>query len=294
MPGSWFEEQDPFSPVRYRYPIEEVLHRRTTPYQHIEVLRSSFFGRMLVLNGVVQLTERDEFVYHEMLVHVPMHVHPGPERVLIVGGGDGGALREALRHPGVTVTLAELDPEVVEVSRAYFPALAESFDSPRATVAYGDAADYVADAGERFDVVLCDLTDPVGPARKLSERPFFEALKRILAPGGVVSMQTESLHFHAGHVKRVQKALRSVFPHTACTARPSPPTRATGGRSRWPHSPQSSQSRGGRFPASGSTAPPCTARRSSRTPSSSALPDSTPSLPRPARRRIRPKGDIPA
>ena len=220
MPGSWFEEQDPFSPVRYRYPIEEVLHRRTTPYQHIEVLRSSFFGRMLVLNGVVQLTERDEFVYHEMLVHVPMHVHPGPERVLIVGGGDGGALREALRHPGVTVTLAELDPEVVEVSRAYFPALAESFDSPRATVAYGDAADYVADAGERFDVVLCDLTDPVGPARKLSERPFFEALKRILAPGGVVSMQTESLHFHAGHVKRVQKALRSVFPHTALYGAP--------------------------------------------------------------------------
>ena len=250
---------------------------------------------MLVLDGVVQLTERDEFVYHEMLVHVPMHVHPGPERVLIVGGGDGGALREALRHPGVTVTLAELDPEVVQVSRAYFPALAEAFDSPRATVAYGDAADYVADAGERFDVVLCDLTDPVGPARKLSERPFFEALKGILAPGGVVSMQTESLHFHAGHVKRVQEELRSVFPHTALYGAPI----ATYAGNWWTFSMASlaaieSQSRGGRSPASGSTAPPCTARPSSRMPFSSALPDSTPSLPRPARRRIRPKGGIPA
>ena len=87
-------------------------------------------------------------------------------------------------------------------------------------MSYGDAADYVADGGERFDVVLCDLTDPVGPARKLSERPFFEALKGILAPGGVVSMQTESLHFHAGHVKRVQKALRSVFPHVALYGAP--------------------------------------------------------------------------
>ena len=214
MPGSWFEEQDPFSPVQYRYRIEEVLHRRTTSYQRIEVLKSAFFGRMLVLDGVVQLTERDEFVYHEMLVHVPMHVHPGPERVLIVGGGDGGTLREVLRHPGVEVTLAELDPEVVEVSRAYFPSLAESFDSPRATVVYGDAADFVGEATEPFDVVLCDLTDPVGPARKLSEQPFFEALKGILAPGGVVSMQTEALHFHAGHIQGVQEALRSVFPHT--------------------------------------------------------------------------------
>ena len=215
MPGSWFEEQDPFSPVRYRYRIEEVLHRRTTPYQRIEVLRSAFFGRMLVLDGVVQLTERDEFVYHEMLVHVPMHVHPGPERVLIVGGGDGGALREVLRHPGVTVTLVELDPAVVEVSRTYFPALAESFDSSRATVVYGDAEDYVAGNRERFDVVLCDLTDPVGPARKLSERPFFETLKEVLTPTGVVSMQTESLHFHAAHVMRVRETLGSVFPHTA-------------------------------------------------------------------------------
>ena len=220
MAGSWFEEQDPFSPVQYRYRIEEVLHRRTTPYQRIEVLRSAFFGRMLVLDGVVQLTERDEFVYHEMLVHVPMHVHPGPERVLIVGGGDGGTLREVLRHPGVAVTLAELDPEVVEVSRAYFPTLSESFDSPRAMVVYGDAADYVAEATERFDVVLCDLTDPVGPARKLSEQPFFEAVKGILAPGGVVAMQTESLHFHAAHIKRVQEALGAVFPHTALYGAP--------------------------------------------------------------------------
>ena len=220
MAGSWFEEQDPFSPVQYRYPIEEVLHQRTTPYQRIEVLRSAFFGRMLVLDGVVQLTERDEFVYHEMLAHVPMHVHPAPERVLIVGGGDGGTLREVLRHPGVSATLAELDSEVVEVSRAYLPTLAESFDSPRATVVYGDAADYVAGTGERFDVVLCDLTDPIGPARKLSERPFFEALKGVLTPAGVVSMQTESLHFHATHVKRVQQALDSVFPHTALYGAP--------------------------------------------------------------------------
>ena len=220
MTGFWFDEQDPFSPIGYRYRIEEVLHERTSQYQRIQVLRSAFFGRILVLDGVVQLTERDEFLYHEMLAHVPMHTHPDPKRVLVVGGGDGGTLREVLRHPGTAAVLAELDPEVIEVSKACFPGLSEPFDSPRVTVAYGDGVDFVAATDQRFDVVLCDLTDPVGPARKLSERPFFESLKAILAPGGIVAMQSESLHFHAHHIKRVQLELRAVFPHVALYGAP--------------------------------------------------------------------------
>ncbi len=211
MSASWFEEEDPFSPIRYRYRIEEVLHKRKSQYQEIQVLRSSFFGRILVLDGVVQLTERDEFIYHEMLTHVPMHLHGNPQRVLVVGGGDGGTVREVLRHPKAEAVLAELDPEVVEVAKAYFPRLAESLDSSRLNIFYGDAADFVANATERFDVVLCDLTDPVGPARKLSETPFLESLKKILTPGGVVATQSESLYFHAQHVRQVQENLRSIF-----------------------------------------------------------------------------------
>ena len=213
MPKRWFEEKEPFSPVIYRYAIDRVLHEQRSPVQEIKVLEHGFFGRMLVLDDVVQLTERDELFYHEMLAHVPLHAHPSPERVLIIGGGDGGALREALKHPSVrSATLVEIDPEVTAVSERYFPALARSFSSPHVTTLSDDGAAYIARTKERFDVVLVDAPDPVGPAKSLSTPEFFAAASSVLTDRGVFAMQTESLHFHIDFVSGVQGLLREVFP----------------------------------------------------------------------------------
>ena len=218
---TWFDERDPFSPIAYRYPIKAELHRRRSPFQGIVVLEAEFFGRMLVLDDVVQLTERDEFLYHEMLAHVPLHLLQSPERVLIIGGGDGGTLREVLKHPTIRyVTVVELDREVIEVAKEYFPGLARSFSSPNVTVHHADGVDYLRAAGEQFDAILVDSTDPVGPAKALSTPAFFALAKQRLTAQGLFAMQTESLHFHVHHVDAVQAALRGVFPAVSLYAAP--------------------------------------------------------------------------
>ena len=212
MPKQWFIEKDPFSPIQYRYSDTRLIFSTRSEVQEIQVLESDFFGRMLVLDGVVQLTERDEFLYHEMLVHVPMHSHPGPKSVLIVGGGDGGALREVLKHPTVTqITLVEMDPEVIEASREFFPKLAAGFTSPLVTVRHGDGAAFLREEHRQFDIILVDSTDPVGPAKGLSSREFFQSASRALSDGGVFSMQTESLHFHIEYVNQTQRSLKASF-----------------------------------------------------------------------------------
>ena len=211
--AEWFTESDPFSPINYRYAITRVLHERRSAIQEIKVLEHSFFGRMLVLDDVVQLTDRDEFMYHEMLAHVPMHSHPNPERVLVIGGGDGGTLREALKHPSVkAATLVDIDPEVCEVSRQYFPALSQSFSDPRAALKPGDGAAFLSSTRERFDVILVDAPDPVGPARTLTTPQFYQSALAALTDRGVFAMQTESLHFHFEFVQQIQRILAGIFP----------------------------------------------------------------------------------
>ena len=216
MANDWYEERDPLSPIVYRYRDARVLHQRRSAFQDIKVLESGFFGRMLALDDVVQLTQRDEFLYHEMLAHVPLHAHPNPERVLIVGGGDGGTLREVLKHPSVGhVKLVELDAEVIEVAKAYLPDLAGSFASPRVELHVGDGAQYLTETQEHIDVILVDSTDPVGQAAKLFYRGFFAAARKVLRKGGIIAVQSESLHYHANHVRQVQDELSSVFASVA-------------------------------------------------------------------------------
>ena len=208
-------ERDPFAPVRYRYPDVTPLYSSRSEFQTIEVYDNPFFGRILVLDGVVQLTQRDEFVYHEMLAHVPLHSHPAPKRVLVIGGGDGGTLREVLKHPTVErAVLCELDQMVIEVARKFFPALAEPFDSPRVEILIADGAKFMRETSERFDAILVDSTDPVGPAQTLSSKQFFETARQALTPDGLFAMQSESLHYHVDFVNYMQRTLREVFPHT--------------------------------------------------------------------------------
>ena len=208
-----FLERDPFAPIVYTYPGATTLHREATPFQEIQVLEHPHFGRMLVLDGVVQLTERDEFFYHEMLVHVPLHAHGRAQRVLIIGGGDGGSLREVLKYPGVErVVLVEYDERVVEVSKALLPTLSVGFGDPRTQIVCEDGNEYLNSATEPFDIVIIDSTDPVGSAEELYSASFFRRASRSLRPEGILVIQSQSLHFHREFVMEVQRRLREVFP----------------------------------------------------------------------------------
>ncbi len=209
----WYTE--PFDEGwRIAFRIRQTLYSSKSQYQQIDLLESETFGRILVLDGMTMLTERDECGYHEMLVHLPMFTHAEPKRVLIIGGGDGGTLREVLRHPCVEETVqVEIDSEVMEVSRRFLTGLASGFADPRATVVVGDGIFYVGNAPDgSFDVILVDSTDPVGPAEGLFKREFYSQCRRILKENGVVAVQSGSPLFQPGVLKQVAGIFRELFP----------------------------------------------------------------------------------
>ena len=208
-----FPEKDPIAPIRYVYAVRSILHEERSDFQEIAVLDSEYFGRILVLDGVIQLTERDEFFYHEMLTQVPLHAHPDPRNVLIIGGGDGGSLREVAKHDAVaSIDLVEIDERVIEVSKQYFPTVATSYGDSRLTVAATDGAEFLKQTRKAYDVIIIDSTDPVGPARALSTSGFFTDAFNRLSADGMLAAQTESLHFHRDFVADVQNRLSQVFP----------------------------------------------------------------------------------
>ena len=185
-------------------------------YQHVEVLDTLEFGRMLLLDGCVMLTDRDEFIYHEMIAHVPLFSHGTARDILIVGGGDGGTLRECLRHKNLrSVTLVEIDGMVLDVSRRFFPAIAVGLDDPRARVVVGDGFDHLQKYAQAYDVVLVDSMDPVGAAAKLFGAEFHALVARALRPGGVTVFQTESPFYHAQVLRESCDSLRSHIAHVA-------------------------------------------------------------------------------
>lgn len=195
--------------------IRSTLVRERTPYQDLAIVDTLQYGRMLVLDGCVMTTEQDEFVYHEMIVHVPLLTHPDPRRVLIIGGGDGGALREALKHPGIEkATMVEIDGAVIEQSRRFLPSIACALDDPRAEVIVGDGIEHVKGARGTYDVILSDSTDPIGPAVGLFSAEFYRDCYNALADGGVFVAQSESPFLHAGLIRDVQQRVASVFPLT--------------------------------------------------------------------------------
>ena len=208
-----FFERDPYAPVRHCYAVNRVLYHTKSPYQEILVFENPFFGKVLVLDGVVQLTERDEFIYHEMLAHVPMMAHPNPKKVLIIGGGDGGTLREVLKHKTVEeAVLVDIDKEVIETSKKFFPNLSKAFNDPRAIVVNEDGFKYLQDYENEFDVIIVDSTDPVGYAYALTTEEFFKMVFRALKEDGIYVGQSESIHYHLDIVRKFQNNLKAVFP----------------------------------------------------------------------------------
>ncbi len=212
MANTRFFEKDPFSPIQYVYPLSQRLLSVKGRFQKIEVLESPYFGKMLALDGVVQFTERDEFFYHEMLAHVALHAHPSPSKVLIIGGGDGGALKEVLKHSVVReATLVEIDSEVTEVSRSFFPDFAWAFEDPRTRVVMTDGSSFLTQHGGSYDVIIVDSTDPTGFAQSLFTDSFFASVASALAGKGIFVAQTESLHFHLAFIREVQTRLAARF-----------------------------------------------------------------------------------
>ena len=175
------------------FKVRKTLFSGESPYQRIDLVETYSHGALLLNDGVVMLSERDEFVYHEMIAHVALFVHPAPRRVLIVGGGDGGTAREVLRHPTVEkVVMVEIDEMVVQACREYLPAVSCALDDPRLDLRIEDGVRYVADTGQEFDIVIVDSTDPIGPAAPLFNRPFYGNVAARLAPDGILITQAES------------------------------------------------------------------------------------------------------
>lgn len=193
--------------------ITKTLHTEKTEYQDLAVIETVQYGRMLVLDGMVMTTEVDEFVYHEMISHIALNTHPNPKRVLVVGGGDGGAIREILKHDSVEeAVLAEIDGRVVAVSREFLPSIAGSLGNSRVTLAIGDGVEHVRNHPGKYDVILIDSTEPIGPAVGLFSRQFYEDVHRALTPDGIMVAQSESPFVNPDVIQMIHTNLAGVFP----------------------------------------------------------------------------------
>jgi spermidine synthase len=196
--------------------FDHILLEKRTAYQELVVAEAGPLGRVLVLDGNIQATEFDETGYHEMLVHVPLIAHPDPRRVLVVGGGDGGTLREVLRHDCVSrADLCEIDGEVIEASRRFLPRLSRGLDDPRVSIHVADATVFVRERPGTWDVILVDSSDPIGPAVGIFGEPFYRDLRRALRPGGIAVIQAESCFVFEDLVRRITATLAGLFPMLA-------------------------------------------------------------------------------
>ncbi|WP_054695822.1 polyamine aminopropyltransferase [Syntrophomonas palmitatica] len=208
----WFNEQNSEN-YQVKWRVKKVLHHETTPYQELVILETEEWGKVLVLDGAFQVTEKDEFIYHEMIVHVVMNSHPNPAKVLIIGGGDGGTLRELCRHQRLkSVDMVEIDERVVANCRQYLPSIASAFADSRLKLYFADGIEFVKNTAEKYDVVIVDSSDPVGPAVELFGTAFYNNLDAILHDDGMVVVQSESPLYYTEAFKNTYNNLKSVFP----------------------------------------------------------------------------------
>lgn len=193
--------------------VNDVLHSEQTNFQHLSIVDTLEWGKTLVLDGMLQVSEKDEYIYHEMIVHIALNAHPSPSKVLIIGGGDGGTLREVIRHEDVKkADIVEIDERVVENSKVYFPSLANSFNDPRVSVLIEDGVEFVKNTNSKYDVVIVDSSDPIGPAKVLFSQGFYQEIFNILNDDGIMVVQSESPIFYEEIFKTIQNNIKAVFP----------------------------------------------------------------------------------
>ncbi|MGW8247403.1 MAG: polyamine aminopropyltransferase [Acidiferrobacterales bacterium] len=209
---SWFTEKSDESGVGFSLKISAKLHEEQTPYQKLEIFETTAFGRLMTLDGLVMLTDRDNFIYHEMMTHPALFTHPSPKRVAIIGGGDCGSLREVLKHPGVEACeQIELDERVTRVSEQFFPTLCESNDDPRAKFRFDDGIEWIRNSAPgTYDVIIIDSTDPIGPAAGLFSQSFYQDCFRALGDRGVVIGQSESPLLHKKLIRSMHDNLKAA------------------------------------------------------------------------------------
>lgn len=208
----WFEDFL-HAGFRMKLKVDKVLYEGDSDHQKLILFENETFGRVLALNNIVQTTERDEFVYHEMLTHLPLFAHGAVRKVLIVGGGDGGMLEEVLKHKGIEkVTMVEIDQAVVDFSKEHLRFICnDAFEDPRLDLVIADGVEYVETTEERFDVIIVDSTDPVGPGEVLFTGRFYAAAKKCLAQGGVLVTQNGVPFFQGDELAGTLRCLRPLF-----------------------------------------------------------------------------------
>ena len=215
MNEEWFSE-DLHPYYRKSLKVKRKFVDEQTAYQHLQVFETEFFGNTLVLDGIIQLTERDNMGYHEMIAHVPMLAVDAPKRVLIVGGGDGGSLQQVLRYPSVQeAVVCELDQKVVDYSRKYFPMFGDPWSDPRARLLVQDAFGYLEENPGQFDVIISDTTDPIGMAERLFSDEFYKLMVRALAPGGAATTQCEQPFFDTELIKTIYQSAKTLVKNPA-------------------------------------------------------------------------------
>ncbi len=193
--------------------IDKVIESVESDFQRIDVLQTKDFGKMLVLYGSLMICDNDNNAYNEMLAHVSLFTHPSPKKILIIGGGDCGTLTEVLKHPEVeSCTMCEIDKMVVEVSKKYFPYLTKGVDDPRANLIFDDGKKYIEETKEKFDIILLDLSDPVGPAAELFQKEFHQKVYECLNDDGIMVAQSESPFYNKETVKALYNNFNEIFP----------------------------------------------------------------------------------
>ena len=208
--GEWISEVGP----SFGFTVETTEHLYTarSPYQQIDIYQTAHCGKLMLLDGIIQFTEYDEFAYQEMLAHLPLFAHPCPERVLVIGGGDGGILREIAKHDCVKrIDLCEIDAMVIEAAKKFVPSMSCGFDDPRVAVHIADGSKFVADKESEYDVIIVDSTDPVGPGESLFNAEFYSKMKRALKPDGVIASHSESIYLHPAVIKRLMRINLDLF-----------------------------------------------------------------------------------
>ncbi|XP_066995386.1 spermidine synthase isoform X2 [Anabrus simplex] len=225
----WFSELSPLWPgMSLSLEVDKVLHSEKSTYQDILVVKTTTHGRALILDGIIQCTESDEFSYQEMISFLPLCSHPCPKKVLIVGGGDGGVAREVTKHPLVeSVVQVEIDERVLNVSRKYLPFMSAGLSHPKLNVQVGDGFKFMSEHKQEFDVIITDSSDPVGPAVSLFQQPYFNLMQKALRPGGIVCSQVGTVWGNIEHVVETLRCCQTSF-SSAALAYAAVPTYPTG------------------------------------------------------------------
>lgn len=213
LPGKWYSELCEMWPGQsFSLEVEEMLYEGKSEFQEIKCFRSKTYGNVLVLDGVIQATERDEFSYQEMLVHPALLSHPNPEKVLVIGGGDGGCLREIARHPSVKeIHICELDQLVIDTAKKYIPSMACGFEDPRVNVHILDGYQFMLEHKNEYDIIIVDSADPVGPAKVLFMEPFYKAMSDALKPSGIAVAQAVCMWLHLEEIDEILKFAKNLF-----------------------------------------------------------------------------------